>query len=86
MFLKVMTPLIMVISFSDSMQLTFAARDPTLRVKEIFRRFRNAMLVVGAGMRADHAPLPHCLSSPLQFRFPMSDLIRTFGEEGLSQP
>jgi predicted RND superfamily exporter protein len=27
MFLNVMTPLIMVISFSDSMQLTFAARD-----------------------------------------------------------
>ena len=27
MFLNVMTPLVMVISFSDSMQLTFAARD-----------------------------------------------------------
>ena len=27
MFFNVMTPLIMVISFSDSMQLTFAARD-----------------------------------------------------------
>src|SRR6202030_2289251 len=30
MFLNVMTPLIMVISFSDSMQLTFAARDRLL--------------------------------------------------------
>ena len=30
MFLNVMTPLIMVISFSDSMQLTFAARDRIL--------------------------------------------------------
>ncbi len=31
MFLNVMTPLIMVISFSDSMQLTFAARDRLIR-------------------------------------------------------
>src|SRR5258705_482493 len=32
MFLNVMTPLIMVISFSDSMQLTFAARDRLIAV------------------------------------------------------
>ena len=34
MFLNVMTPLIMVISFSDSMQLTFAARDRLIAGEE----------------------------------------------------
>jgi len=39
MFLNVMTPLIMVISFSDSMQLTFAARDRLLQGQENLRHF-----------------------------------------------
>ena len=34
MFLNVMTPLIMVISFSDTMQLTFAARDRLIAGKD----------------------------------------------------
>src|SRR6202011_541356 len=46
MFLNVMTPLIMVISFSDSMQLTFAARDRLLQGQPKFEAFCNAMLVV----------------------------------------
>ena len=37
MFLNVMTPLIMVISFSDSMQLTFAARDRLICRREQMR-------------------------------------------------
>ena len=37
MFLNVMTPLIMVISFSDSMQLTFAARDQLVAGKQTHR-------------------------------------------------
>jgi predicted RND superfamily exporter protein len=47
MFLNVMTPLIMVISFSDSMQLTFAARDRLLKGERKFEAFYNAVLVVG---------------------------------------
>src|SRR5437764_7560110 len=47
MFLNVMTPLIMVISFSDSMQLTFAARDRLIAGQDKLTAFRNAALVVG---------------------------------------
>ena len=39
MFLNVMTPLIMVISFSDSMQLTFAARDRLIAGEDRFTPF-----------------------------------------------
>ena len=42
-FLNVMTPLIMVISFSDSMQLTFAARDRLIWGEEQARCLRNAI-------------------------------------------
>src|SRR6202022_4431290 len=44
MFLNVMTPLIMVISFSDSMQLTFAVRDRLLAGQNKFDALRNAIL------------------------------------------
>ena len=47
MFLNVMTPLIMVISFSDSMQLTFAARAAILSGEDKRTAFRQAILVVG---------------------------------------
>src|ERR1700742_762819 len=47
MFLNVMTPLIMVIRFSDSMQLTFAARDRLIAGQDKYTAFRNAVLVVG---------------------------------------
>src|SRR3989442_5059792 len=47
MFLNGMTPLIMVISFSDSMQLTFAAPDPLITGQDQYNAFRNARLVVG---------------------------------------
>src|SRR4030088_1851790 len=43
MFLNVMTPLIMVISFSDSMQLTFAARDRLLPGHSKYEAFRDAI-------------------------------------------
>src|SRR6202163_1401220 len=48
-FLNVMTPLIMVISFSDSMQLPFAARDRLIAGQDKYTAFRNAELVVGPG-------------------------------------
>ena len=53
MFLNVMTPLIMVISFSDSMQLTFAARDRLIAGQDKYTAFKNAVLRGRAGLRAD---------------------------------
>jgi predicted RND superfamily exporter protein len=80
MFLNVMTPLIMVISFSDSMQLTFAARDRVLRGQGKFEAFRNAMLVVGPACVLTHAT---AALSFIALQFSESELIRTFGEAGL---
>ena len=54
MFLNVMTPLIMVISFSDSMQLTFAARDRLIAGKDKYTAFRKAVLVVGPACVLTH--------------------------------
>lgn len=79
MFLNVMTPLIMVMGFSDSMQLTFAARDRLLAGESRFEAMRNAVLVVG----------PACVltsvAAGLSFVALMiseSHLIRTFGAAG----
>ena len=80
MFLNVMTPLIMVISFSDSMQLTFAARDWMLRGKSKAEALRNAILVVGPACVLTHATAG---VSFIALQFSKSDLIRTFGEAGL---
>src|SRR5712671_2964113 len=80
MFLNVMTPLIMVISFSDSMQLTFAARDRLLRGEGRFEAFCNSMLVVGPACVLTHAT---AALSFIALQFSESDLIRTFGEAGL---
>ncbi|WP_131196661.1 MMPL family transporter [Lichenihabitans psoromatis] len=80
MFLNIMTPLIMVISFSDSMQLTFAARDRLIAGEDKFTAFRNAVLVVGPACVLTH------MTAALSFialQFTDSDLIRTFGEAGL---
>lgn len=79
-FLNVMTPLIMVISFSDSMQLTFAARDRLLQGQPKFQAFCNAMLVVGPACVLTHAT---AALSFVALQFSESDLIRTFGEAGL---
>ena len=54
MFLNVMTPLIMVISFADSMQLTFAARDRLIAGENKYQAFRNAVLVVGPACVLTH--------------------------------
>jgi predicted RND superfamily exporter protein len=80
MFLNVMTPLIMVISFSDSMQLTFAARDRLLQGERKLEAFCNAMLVVGPACVLTHAT---AALSFIALQFSESDLIRTFGEAGL---
>jgi uncharacterized protein len=54
MFLNVMTPLIMVISFSDSMQLTFAARDRLIAGEDKYQAFRNSVLIVGPACVLTH--------------------------------
>ena len=80
MFLNVMTPLIMVISFSDSMQLTFAARDRLLAGESKLEAMRNAILVVGPACVLTHG------TAGLSFMALLlsdSHLIRTFGEAGL---
>src|SRR5262245_15850470 len=81
MFLNVMTPLIMVISFSDSMQLTFAARDRLIAGEDKVTAFRNAILVVGPA-----CVLTHCTAglSFVALMFSNSDLIRAVGEAGFA--
>ncbi|ABD06428.1 RND superfamily transporter [Rhodopseudomonas palustris HaA2] len=80
MFLNVMTPLIMVISFADSMQLTFAARDRLIAGEDKYTAFRNAVLVVGPACVLTHATAG---ISFIALQFSDSDLIRAFGEAGL---
>ena len=80
MFLNVMTPLIMVISFSDSMQLTFAARDRLLAGQPKYDAVRDALLVVGPACVLTHVTAG-CSFVALQFS--NSDLIVAFGRAGL---
>jgi predicted RND superfamily exporter protein len=79
MFLNVMTPLIMVISFSDSMQLTFAARDQLIAGMDTRTAFRNAILIVGPACVLTHAAAGLSLLGLLTSS---SDLMRGFGEAG----
>src|SRR6201996_685269 len=81
MFLNVMTPLIMVISFSDSMQLTFAARDRLIAGQDKYTAFKNAVLVVGPACVLTHGTAG---LSFIALQFSDSDLIRKFGEAGLA--
>jgi uncharacterized protein len=78
-FLNVMTPLIMVISFSDSMQLTFAARDRLMAGDDPRTAFRTAIEVVGPACVLTHATAG---LSFLGLLFSDSETIRSFGEAG----
>src|SRR5271170_2116346 len=78
-FLNVMTPLIMVISFSDSMQLTFAARDRLMAGDDPRAAFRTAIEVVGPACVLTHATAG---LSFLGLLFSDSETIRSFGEAG----
>ena len=80
LFLNIMTPLIMVISFSDSMQLTFAARDRLIAGESRYEAFRHALLVVGPACVLTHGTAG---LSFIALQFSQSDLIRSFGEAGL---
>jgi uncharacterized protein len=79
-FLNVMTPLIMVISFSDSMQLTYAARDRILAGYSKADALRMAIHVVGPACVLTHATAG---LSFVALTFSNSDLIRSFGEAGI---
>jgi predicted RND superfamily exporter protein len=79
MFLNVMTPLIMVISFSDSMQLTFAARERLIAGEDRRAAFRNALWIVGPACVLTHAT---AALSFLALQFSDSDLIKAFGKAG----
>src|SRR3982075_4351343 len=81
MFLNVMTPLIMVISFSDSMQLTFEARDRLIAGQDKYTAFKNAVLVVGPDCVLTHGTAG---ISFIALQFSDSELIRKFGEAGLA--
>jgi hypothetical protein len=80
LFLNIMTPLIMVISFSDSMQLTFAARDRLIAGESRYDAFRNSLLVVGPACVLTHGTAG---LSFIALQFSQSDLIRSFGQAGL---
>ena len=79
-FLNVMTPLIMVISFSDSMQLTFAIRDRLVAGLSKAQAIRGALAVVGPACVLTHTTT---MVSFVALLFSDSDLIKTFGEAGL---
>jgi uncharacterized protein len=79
-FLNVMTPLIMVISFSDSMQLTYLARDRLIAGHSKYQAFRDAILIAGPACVLTHATAGLSFFSLL---FANSELIRTFGEAGI---
>jgi uncharacterized protein len=79
MFLNVMTPLIMVISFSDSMQLTYAARARLLMGDNRYEAMRQAILIVGPACVLTHATAGLSFVALL---FSSSDLIQTFGKAG----
>jgi uncharacterized protein len=79
-FLNVMTPLIMVISFSDSMQLTFAARDRLIWGENKRDAFRNAILVVGPACVLTHAT---AAISFVALLFSGSEMIKNFAAAGI---
>ena len=79
-FLNVMTPLIMVISFSDSMQLTFAARDRLIAGESKRDAFRNAILVVGPACVLTHST---AAISFVALLFSGSEMIQNFAEAGI---
>ncbi|MGP0059876.1 MAG: efflux RND transporter permease subunit [Beijerinckiaceae bacterium] len=80
MFLNMMTPLIMVISFSDSMQLTFAARDRIIAGDSKADALRWTLSVVGPACVLTHATAG---ISFVALMFSDSELIRIFAEAGL---
>ena len=79
LFLNVMIPLIMVLGFSDSMQLTVAMRNRLLEGDRRIKAARYAVLVVGPACVLATAT---AAASFIALFFSNSALIRTFGFAG----
>jgi uncharacterized protein len=79
LFLNVMTPLIMVMGFADSMQMVSAFRIRLREGDSKLQAIRFAILVVGPACVLAHGAT---LLSFLALLFSESGLIRTFGEAG----
>jgi predicted RND superfamily exporter protein len=80
LLLDMMAPLIMVISFSDSMQLTFALRGYLMAGDRLREACRQAICVVGPACVITHATAGLSFMSLL---FSSSTLIRQFGVAGI---
>lgn len=79
-FLNVLTPVIMVVSFADTMQITFFARDRLLKGDTSVAAFTQAIAVIGPACILTHG------ATALSFATLMlseSVLIRSFGFAGL---
>lgn len=79
LFLNVMIPLIMVLGFSDSMQLTVAMRNRLVEGDRRLKSIRHALLVVGPACVLASAT---AAASFIALLFSDSALIRTFGIAG----
>ncbi|MEC9369524.1 MAG: MMPL family transporter, partial [Pseudomonadota bacterium] len=79
LFLNVMSPLVMVLGFSDSMQLTFAIRDRLIAGYTRSEAIRYALLVVGPACVLSSAT---AAASFITLFASDSSLIRTFGAAG----
>lgn len=79
MFLNVMTPLIMVMAFSDTMQLTFTLRSRILSGDNRFEAARYAVLTVGPACVLTVAT---AAASFITLLFSNSALVRSFGAAG----
>ncbi len=79
LFLNVMTPLVMVMGFADSMQVTYAIRDRMRVGDNKIDAIRFAMSVVGPACVIAHAT---ALVSFIALMFSDSGLIQTFGKAG----
>ena len=79
LFLNVMIPLIMVLGFSDSMQLTVAMRNRLVEGDRRIKSIRYALLVVGPACVLASAT---AAASFIALLFSDSALIRTFGLAG----
>jgi len=79
LFLSVMSPLIMVMAFSDTMQITFAMRDRLVKGDGKVAALRYAILTVGPACVLTVAT---AAASFITLLFSDSALIRTFGAAG----
>ena len=79
LFLNVMTPLVMVMGFADSMQMTSAIRDRLRHGASRADALRFAVRVVGPACVLAHGT---ALLSFIALLFSDSGLIRTFGQAG----